>query len=167
MFDLQVQRLTRICAQSGRTLQPGEPVYSTIVLEEGSLVRRDYSADVWAELVQQGVTREVLAWWRAVVPGGRKAKPQWAPRDVLLDYFDRLEDCPQQQDTRYVLALLLLRRRILRDPQEETTDAGQRIMKLTCPSRDTTVTVQVQPPAEDRLADIQAELSKLLDGVSD
>ena len=53
--------------------------------------------------------------------GGKRAFPsraakkvKLAPNDVLLELFDELADRPEQQDLRYVLTLLLVRRRVLR-----------------------------------------------------
>ena len=41
-------------------------------------------------------------------------RPHWAPNDVMLNYFERLLEDPTAEDARYVLALLLVRRRMLR-----------------------------------------------------
>ncbi len=49
---------------------------------------------------------------------------QLAPSDVLLEFFVGLANHRQQSDLRYVLALLMIRRRILR-LEETETDAGR------------------------------------------
>jgi len=158
MFELEVHRFSRICARTGRTLEPGETYYSTVALDQGHLVRRDYAAEAW-----DGPPEGILGWWRARVPDPKATRPRLAPNDVLLNYFEQLQQIPDQRDTRYVLALLLLRRRILREVQEEADATGQRWLTVYCPSREESYSLPVHEPAAERLPAIQAELSQLLD----
>lgn len=164
MFELDVQRFTRHCAQTGRELQAGETVYSTVALEQGQLVRRDFAAQAWEALAADQPPADILGWWRWTVPDPDRSKVRWAPRDVLLNYFQHLESQPDQQDTRYVLALLLLRRKILRAARSVSGPEGEPRWEMECPSRQTTYMVQVCPPAADRLAAIQQQLHRLLEG---
>jgi len=80
----------------------------------------------------------------------------------MLHLFEELEQQPARQDMRYVLALLLVRRRVMRLEEEERDEQGRETLVLYCPRRDLTYRVPVTMPEEARIEEIQAELSKLL-----
>jgi hypothetical protein len=117
MLEFEVQRCTRRCAKTQRELQPGELFYSELVAEGGQVVRYDYAAEAWS-----GETEHNVGWWKSRVPGPSSARAHWAPSDVMLHYFEELESLPDKRDERYIMALLLLRRRIVR--LEETPSAA-------------------------------------------
>jgi hypothetical protein len=89
-------------------------------------------------------------------------KMNWAPNDVMLHYFQQLEQQAGQQDMRYVLALLMVRRRILRLEDAETDDAGQEHLVVFCPRNEVEYRVPVVNPDAQRIDEIQDELAKML-----
>ncbi|MEM8865644.1 MAG: hypothetical protein AAGF31_08905 [Planctomycetota bacterium] len=141
----------------------------------GEVVRSDYSQDAWRPPAADADTAPV-AWWRSRMPTDDASKPKLAPNDVLLSLFDQWADEPARRDSRYVLALLLIRRRVFRIAEagmslgdgsaegESTTasDSLDDLLRVECPSRDETYELQVTPPGPDRAAIIQAELNELL-----
>jgi len=157
MMDYEVQRFTRQCAATGRELQPGETFYS-VLLQEGAEIRRlDYSAEGW-----QGPPPKAIGWWKSQVPCEHIARIHWAPNNVLLDYFEQLEATPSACDKRYILALLLLRRRVFRLEDSLHNEQGQEVLVLQCPRRHTEYRVLVAPPNPQRTLQIQEELMALL-----
>jgi hypothetical protein len=116
-MDYDIQRCTRRCAVTDRELQPGEDVYSVVVWEGGQWVRRDYSAEAWS-----GPPQEAVAWWKSRIALPTQRRRSWAPGEVMLQLFEELENQPGQEDFRYVLALLMVRRNLLR--QEDTAVAS-------------------------------------------
>lgn len=157
MIDYEVQRCTRHCATTGRELQPGEMFYSTLTSEGAEVVRRDYAAEAW-----QGPPEGVLGWWKSRMPDRNERKLHFAPNDVMLDLLESFETQPEMQDMRYVLALLLIRRRVVRLEETEHDDSGREVSVLYCPRRETTYRVFTAMPDEARTAEIQEELSRLL-----
>jgi hypothetical protein len=83
------------------------------------VIRKDYCNDAWT-----GPSEIALGWWRTRVPEPTAKKIKLAPNDVLLELFDQIASAPEQEDTRYVLALLLIRRRVLR--LDVPQDIGER-----------------------------------------
>jgi hypothetical protein len=155
-MDYEIHRCTRRCAASQRELAEGEVVYSLVKVRGADLVREDYSAECW-----QGPPEDALGWWRSRIPGKADAKAKLAPGDVLLKLFRELEDVPDKQDMRYVLALLLVRRRSLR-PEETGDDGPARQLHLFCPRDETQHVVNVIEPGQERIEQIQNELAALL-----
>jgi len=152
-MDFEVQRCARRCCVSSRELREGETYYSALVPVGSAVERRDYAAESWT-----GAPEGALGWWKAQVPTPQSKKARLAPSDVLLEYFNELAERPEEQDTRYVLALLLVRRRVLR--MEEGDDDER--LTLYCPREDATYQVAVAMPDEARAAEIQDRLAQLL-----
>jgi hypothetical protein len=167
LLDFEVQRCTRRCAATGRELTPGEECYSVLAVEGAEVVRHDYCRDAW-----RGAPDSALSWWKTAVPNPAAKKIKLAPNDVLLALFDELSDRIDQQDLRYVLTLLLIRRRVLRldlmeDVEQDTASLASAAnssstMAVYCPKRDATYVVPVSMPDSVRIDAIQEQLSELL-----
>jgi len=161
MMDYTLHRSSRTCAKLERPLEPGETVYSTLEVEGSEVVRRDYCAEAW-----QGPPEGSIGWWKSVVPNRKSKKRHWAPNDVMLDLFEELGEREQLADMRYVLGLLLVRRRVMR--LEESDDpAGSEKLVLYCPRNEQSYETPVVEPTPERIAEIQEALGRLLFADSD
>ena len=89
-------------------------------------------------------------------------RPHWAPNDVMLNYFDRMLEDPTAEDARYVLALLLVRRRVLRVEGHEKDAQGREVIVLHCGRNEAQYRVAEVMPTPERAAAIQQQLSELL-----
>ncbi|MCA9236733.1 MAG: hypothetical protein KDA44_14760 [Planctomycetales bacterium] len=156
-FDLEVPPATRTCHATGRTIDPGEAFYSEVVWEDGAVVRRDYAADTW-----RGGNDGAIAWWRCPCADGESVKPKLAPRDVLLNLFAELADQPAEAEFRYVLGLLLVRRRLLRIEENRVDATGVAWLRLDCPSRNEQFELPAAEPAPDRAAAVEQRLMGIL-----
>jgi len=158
MVDFELRHSTRHCAVNGRELRPGE-VYYTVLRKAGAEVERaDYSSEAWT-----GPPEVCLAWWKPQVPLATEAKKQhWAPNDVMLQLFETLAEQPEQADMRYVLTLLLIRRRLLRLEESQRDEAGIEQLTVYCPKNETEYHLPAIVPDDARVQAIQAELGKLL-----
>lgn len=104
----KVNRPTRRCAASDRPLLPGEWYYSVISGEEDELIRRDYAAKDWT-----GPPDGTIGYWKRRMPAAGPRKLVLAPDPVLIDLLRQMEAFPERAETRYVLALLLMRKRLI------------------------------------------------------
>jgi uncharacterized protein YbaR (Trm112 family) len=156
-MDYEIQRCTRCCATTGRELAPGEDFYSVVVAEGSELKRCDYSVEAW-----EGPPEGAIGWWKSQMPSPTAKRMHWAPNDVLLHCFEQLESQPDKADMRYVLGLLLVRRRVMREEEQDRDPEGREVMVLYCPRREATYRVPVVQPDEARANEIQEELARLL-----
>lgn len=154
-LDFEVQRCTRRCAVTEREFRPDEWFYSVLLASGSEVVRRDYCAEAWT-----GPPEKCIGWWKSRLPVDSATKPRLAPNDVLLELFDRWADEFEKLDARYVLALLLIRRRVLR--VEEVDELTPDVLHVYCPRRETAYQVAAVNPASKRIAEIQEELAELL-----
>jgi hypothetical protein len=81
----------------------------------------------------------------------------------MLEFFCQLESQPDQQDLRYVLALLMIRRGIFRQEGTESDEQGRSWLVVYSPHQEKEYRVAVVLPANDQRAKIiQQELGRLL-----
>jgi hypothetical protein len=157
MLDYEIQRCSRRCAATDRELQNGEVCYSVLVLEGAVAVRHDYSAQAW-----QRPPDNAIGWWKTTIVDPSAGRLYWAPNDVMLNYFERLLEDPAAEDARYVLALLLVRRRVLRVEGHEQDAAGRDNLVLHCSRNEAAYRVPEVLPTPERAAAIQQQLAELL-----
>jgi hypothetical protein len=156
-MDLKLLRPQTVCATTGRNFAPGEVFYSALVRDRGSIDRHDIAAEAW-----QGPPAQAIAWWRSRFPAAGSTGPTIAPPDVLLDALETLED-GSDDPLRYLLALQLVRRRLLRivdDSDDTPADAGT--LAFVCRKRDREYRVPVVDPAAAAAEGVEARLAALL-----
>lgn len=107
--EYKVNRCSRQCYAEKRPLREGEWYYSVVLAGEEDLERRDYSLDAW-----QGPPESSIGQWKCRMPIAGEKKLVLAPRSVLIDLLRQMEDDPDRAKTRYLLALILLRRRFVK-----------------------------------------------------
>ncbi len=109
LTDYKIARSSRRCTKLDRPLKPGEWFW-TVVIEAGDeLVRQDVSAEAWT-----GPPEGSLAHWKNRMPSSDQRRLKLAPDAVLVDLLHQLADDLPRQELRYLLTLLLLRRRLVR-----------------------------------------------------
>jgi hypothetical protein len=156
-MDYEVQRFTRHCAATGRESAPGEEYYTALVVEGAEVRRVDFSLEAW-----QGPPERSLGSWKSRVPLPDAKRPRLAPHEVLLEMFAGLEGVEEKADMRLVMALLLVRRRVLKLEKQETDQAGHETLVLFNPRDEATYRVAGVMPEGARAQEIQDELSRLL-----
>jgi hypothetical protein len=103
------------CALSGRAFEEGEVFHTAIYFdsEANGYVRRDVAIDVWKQEIAE---RKPIAYWRTTYsPTIVEAKPEVTSKESAMALLQRFieEDDPMTENARYILALMLERKRIL------------------------------------------------------
>lgn len=117
----------------------------------GELTRVDYSMSAWRAGARPGAPARVLGVWRTRMPvPGERPRPLFDD-GALLDLFARAlaaEEASLSDGLRYVLALLLIRRRLLRVLGVRRDQAGRRILLVQRVGESTSAeVVEVLEPA--------------------
>lgn len=109
MPELVLQTPNRICAATGRALRPGDRYFGVVAFDGQRLTRRDFSPEAWA-----GPPDGAMGHWAGRVPDDADARRRPMIDDqMLVECFQRTEGDlePARQQFRYIIALLLVRRR--------------------------------------------------------
>ena len=160
MLNFDFRRSSRKCCVTGRSFERGEEFVSVLVETDNELVRKDYALDCWDGST---ATEDYIGWWTTKLPVLEKGKVYWAPRDVLLSYFQHLRNQPDQSDAVYVMSLLLIRKRILRlvETIQDTAEEKQ-AMILSISSEPNRFEVPIVELSQQRLGEIQQDLADKL-----
>jgi hypothetical protein len=158
MTEYQIDANTRRCAASGRELRVGERFFSVLLQEGSKFVRRDFSGEAW-----QGPPHGAVGFWSGRIPAGAEPRRLPIDDDLLLDCLGRLEQEPDPARIRfrYVVALLLMRRKRLKF-EEALTEDGEEILLLRCPRSGDLHRVVNPRLTEDEMAAVQEEVFKVL-----
>ncbi|MCU0707647.1 MAG: hypothetical protein MUF23_05100 [Pirellula sp.] len=117
MQEYSIQRSQRRCHSTDRPFGPGESYYSAVLVRGGELRRMDLASDAWT-----GPPEGALGWWKCRIPEKRRGALKPAPAHVLLSTLETLSEEGNQPVLSYLLALLLVRRKILTEPATHGTD---------------------------------------------
>lgn len=135
------------CAASGQSFAEGAQYVATLVERGGrpGLERLDFSVEAWEAGARPAAPFAMFAFWRAsFTPHPEKTKPLLGDAE-LLDLFEELggADQPRQLAFRYFVALLLIRRRLLRQVGAKPG------MILVSPKGSPETTLEVKDPGVD------------------
>ncbi len=160
-----VSRPTGVCASTGESLAMNEPAMATLCEREDDegFDRLDFSVEAW----EQGDRPERLfSHWRYIVSDTDKKEKIGIDDAVLTDLFERLADDarPQRVAFRYILALVLLRKRKLKLVGREDAQDGE-IWLLQFRGADGEPSRVNNPGiAEEEIQDLSEQLGEILQG---
>ena len=159
MTEYEIKPLSLCCALSRRELRPGEQYFSVLTESPQGFVRLDFSAEAWT-----GPPDGAIGFWRSKVPESTgKKRVQLVDDSVLMDFFLRLDGAeePYKKNFRYILALLLLRRKVLKLTSVERA-VDKEVLVLRSPSSGEQHRVSNPGLSEEQLVAVQAEVEKVL-----
>lgn len=151
------------CALTGRPFEDGESFHTTIYFDpqENGYVRRDVCAEAWPQEREQ--RKPVAAWKNIYQKVIAEAKPEIAPKESAQDLLQRfIEDGdPKTENARYILALMLERKRQLVQTAEKEVDGAK---MLFYENKKTSEIFIVRDPELklDEIAQMQDEVASIL-----
>ncbi len=157
MFDYDFKRFNRRCSKTDQEFKPGDVYYSVLMEEDEKFVRLDISAVAW-----EGPPVGAIGWWRCQVAARNPNRVYWAPSSVLMDYFTKLAESPDNAELYYLMALVLMRKKLLQlvESRAGESELGELIVHSSRTKQD--FTVSVCEPAPQRLRQLQEELCEQL-----
>lgn len=186
----EIPRTSGVCASTGKALEPGEAYYAALVEisederkaaeEKGEALnplgvkRVDYAAPAW-ESGNRPDDALVYCFWKSTVPEPNEKKKLFVDNAVLMNLLERLADAEDEDKLafRYVIALILMRKKLLRYDGAQKRD-GREYWSLT-PKLDLSkgplgkwhpeVTHEVLDPKldESRIEQVTGQLGQILE----
>ena len=160
MEQWEIQKTSGICSGTGNELQPGEEYYAALIDTENGFERRDYSVAYWQEHKP-----EVYSHWKTQIPLPNQKKKLFVEDGILINFFERLaqETQPERVNFRFVLALILMRKRLLKY-EDSRRDGLEEIWKMRF-VRETKIHEVVNPQLDDdQIEQVSKELGSILQG---
>ena len=156
--DWEIKSRAHQCSRSGREFVEGEFFYTLLIREGEGFRREDLSEEAWKE---RNDNIQPFSFWRSKYdpPAPPPAEP--LPRDDAEGLLRRLiqENDPAYANVRYILALMLERKRVIRPLESSDNDM------LVYEHLSTGETLVLANPklSFDRIPEVQREVSALLD----
>jgi hypothetical protein len=148
------------CAQTQRPFQPGEQFYTLLFREGDAFRREDLSEEAWK---QRNENIQPFSFWKSRYEPPPPTPPEPLAKEKAEDLLRRLlaENNPANANACYVLALMLERKRVLKQVKTDETEDRPVLVYEHVKNGD----VFIVPDARLRLDEIehvQEEVSQLL-----
>jgi hypothetical protein len=160
MVDWRISRRQGACGVCGRAFEDGEPHFSALLVEGEELARRDACRACW----RTGAGEGALFWWRTRHQEHKRrglALNVEALEALFLSLEGRAE--ASLQELRYVLCLLLMRKRRLKIERVLRDGAGE-AMLVHRPRRKESLRVQVFDFQPERIDELRTRLQEVFEG---
>jgi len=157
MADWEINKPLGQCCGSGRKIECGEDYYGALVETEQGLQRRDFSSEYW-----EREKPPVFCFWRTKLAAPNEKKQLFVSDDMLMAFFERLasETDPEKVNFRFVLALVLMRKRRLKYDSTKA-DNGQEIWRLRPVGDKELVEVANPHLAEDQIEQLTSQIGQI------
>jgi hypothetical protein len=146
-------------AKAAAAAAPEEP--------EDQFAREDYCAACWAKADEQTRTSPSLfGVWHSRVPEPREKRRTFVDDELLVNFFERLEGAeePAKVQFRFVLALILMRKRVLVYDRMDRLGDGQEVWAMHLKGSESHCQVVDPHLEEDRIAEVSQQLGSILEG---
>jgi hypothetical protein len=159
MAEWEINKSVGQCFGTGRKMQDGEEYFATLVESEQGLARRDFCVDYWDQQKPQ-----VYCYWKTRVPSTDRKKQIFIDDDMLMAFFERLgaETEPQKVNFRFVLTLILMRKRRLKYDSSRN-EADKEVWRLRVVGGDNEFVDVVNPHLDDsQIEQLSSQVGEIL-----
>jgi len=157
--DWEIKARSHHCAQTGREFLEGENFYTLLYRDGEGFRREDLSEEAWAE---RNENMQPFSFWRSKYEAPPPPAPEPLPKDDAEGLLRRLiaDQNPAYANVRYILALMLERKRVLRPMESQDDDM---LVYEHIASGETFVLANPRL-SFDQIPAVQKEVSELLAG---
>ena len=158
MDEWEVSKPLGCCWGSGKKIECGEEYFGALVETDEGLARRDYCTDYWEENKP-----DVFCFWKTRLPHPDQKKRIFIDDEMLMAFFERLGRESEQEkiNFRFVLALVLMRKRRLKYDSSKTQD-GKEIWRLRVVGDKEFVEVVNPHLDEEQVEQLSSQLGQIL-----
>jgi hypothetical protein len=111
--EWEIKARSRQCARTHETFENGATIYTLLFRDRVGFKREDISETAWQQIKENVAP---FSFWKSKFQAPAPAAPEAMPKESVEELLRRLvsEDLPEHSNTRYVLAILLERKRTLK-----------------------------------------------------
>jgi hypothetical protein len=158
MMDWEIKKTLGQCWGTGRRFEVGAEYYAALVETPAGFERRDFSVEFW-----QAQNPEVYCYWKTKMADPDHKRKLFVDDEMLMTFFERLanETEPEKVNFRFVLTLVLMRKRILKYDSSKVED-GREIWTLRVTGENRSVQVVNPHLTEDQVAELSSQIGQIL-----
>lgn len=160
MSEYEISRSSGKCSTCARVLEVGDSFYTVVMAQGEGFLRQDIGAECW-----QGPPDGAVCHFRTRVPEREKKRKVLVDDSVLVDFFRRLSETDEtgKERFRFVLSLILLRKRLLKYEQT-TREAGREYWHMRLMSDKSQHRIVNPGLVESQIEGLTVELGAILEG---
>ena len=148
------------CAVSGKPIAQKEKFFTALRETAIGFERIDVSAECWADFDKTGL----LGFWQTVMPEHEAKKKLFVDDEVLCGLFERLADVtePSKVNFRFVLGLILMRKRLLVYENSRTDEQNNETWSMRFKGKEQTLDMLNPRLDESQMKEVSGQLSEIL-----
>jgi hypothetical protein len=158
MDEWEINKPLGQCYGTGKKIEYGEEYFAALVETEQGLQRRDFCADYWHK-----EKPAVYCYWKTKLPHPDQKKQIFIDDEMLMAFFERLAQETEQEkiNFRFVLALILMRKRRLKYDSSKTETDGE-VWRLRIAGDNQFVEVKNPHLDEGQIEQLSSQISQIL-----
>lgn len=158
MAEWEIKKTLGQCFQTGTKFEVGTEYYAALVETDEGFERRDFSVEYW-----QDTRPEVYCYWKTKMVDDRQKRKLFIDDDMLMTFFERLaEEADQEKiNFRFVLTLILMRKRILKYDSSENKD-GIETWHLRVTGENRMVDIVNPHLTDDKIEQLSSQMGQIL-----
>ena len=160
--DWPIKHRADVCAVTNRAFEPGEQFYTLLFREGNGYRREDLSEEAWTK---RNENIQPFSFWKTHYEPPPPTPPEPLAKENAEELLRRLLAENSQPNAVYVLAVMLERKRVLKQVRAETSANGRVLIYEHAKNGD----VFIVPDAQlrlDELESVQNEVAHLLKGAA-
>jgi hypothetical protein len=160
LTEYELSRASGKCCVTGQAFEEDQEFFTVVLETKDGLARQDYSVAAWT-----GAPEGTLCFFKTRVAKRNQPRKRFIDDSAMISFFKALADTPHpnKQRFRFVLALILLRKRILK--YERTIREGNaELWEMRLVREKTNHRVLNPVLREDEIGAVSAELGSILHG---
>lgn len=165
MSEWKVNKSQRVCAASGKIFEPGDAFFSALKEEGEGFTRYDYSPEVWDEMEKEAF----FSYWKTHLPDRTNERKNRLKIDTeaFYTFFCSLQRKGSSNSLfTYLLALILIRKRLLRLDEIEKSPDGENLIIYDTREK-TELQVKVPEVTETAINEAKKELEEIFECSTD
>ena len=171
--EYNIVKATGRCITCQKEMAPGEEFVATVREVQGTaddeeeFAREDYCPGCWQAASDETESNpHLLGVWRSRVPAARERKKTFVDDELLVNFFQRLDGAeePAKVRFRFVLALILMRKKLLVYDRSETAPEGHDAWTMHFKGAEETCSV-IDPHLDgEKITQVSQQLGEILEG---
>lgn len=153
-----------ICHACNSQVPPGQEIMAMLIETAEEFQRQDFCHACWPDKANPS-RPEVVGSWKTRVPQPSEKKKLFVDDDLLINFFERLAETedPAKINFRFVLALILMRKKMLVYEGVEKLDSGVELWKMRFKGTDVEHKVVDPKMDEEKISQVSQQLGEILE----